>query len=80
MAVTKLEPKTEPKSEPNKAIEAISAIAEVVFAFRNTKKPTLRECAWVSGRAVNLLKLGDEKEAVENTAAVAIAKKYNRIS
>jgi hypothetical protein len=78
MAVTKLETKT--VSEPNKTTDAIISIAEVVFGFRNTKKPTLRECAWVAGRAANLLKLGEEKEAVENTSAVAIARKYQIIA
>jgi hypothetical protein len=76
MAVTKLEPK---KSEPNNAIDAISAIAEVVFSFRNTK-PTLGEITRVSSRAAALLKLGDDKEAVENNAAISIAKKYGLVS
>jgi hypothetical protein len=76
MAVAKLEPK---KSETPNAIDAISQIAEVVFTFRNTK-PTLGECTRVAGRAAALLKLGDEKETVENTAAISIAKKYNLVS
>jgi hypothetical protein len=76
MAVTKLEAK---KSEPNKAIEAITEIAEVTFTFRGVK-PTLGECTRVAGRAAALLKLGDEKETVENTAAISIAKKYGLVS
>jgi hypothetical protein len=76
MKVVKSEPKV---NEAPKAIEAISAIAEVVFSFRNTK-PTLGECARVANRAAALLKLGDEKEAVENNAAITIAKKYNLVS
>ncbi len=62
------------------ATETISQIAEIVFAFRNVK-PTLGECARVSDRAAQLLKLEkDEKESVANAAAVAIARKYNLVS
>jgi hypothetical protein len=74
--VTNLETK---KSEPAKSVDAITQIAEVVFAFRGIK-PTLGECTRVAGRAAALLKLGDEKEAVENSAAISIAKKYGLVS
>jgi hypothetical protein len=41
---------------------------------------TLGECTRVAGRAAALLKLGDEKEIVENSAAISIARKYNLVS
>ena len=43
MAVTKMDVK---KSEPNNVIEAITAIAEVVFSYSG-KKPSLADCARV---------------------------------
>jgi hypothetical protein len=76
MAVTKLETK---KAEPSKAHDAITAIAEVVFSYSG-KKPSLSDCARVASRAATMLKLGDEKEAVENNAAISIAKKYGLVS
>jgi hypothetical protein len=78
--VTNLESKT--KIETTKAVDAISKIAEVVFAFRSGDdvKPTLGECTRVAGRAAALLKLGDEKEAVENQAAISLARKYGLVS
>lgn len=76
MAVSKL---TITKVEPNKAQDAITAIAEVVFSYSG-KKPSLSDCARVASRAASMLKLGDEKEAVENNAAISIAKKYGLVT
>ena len=67
------------KSEAPKTIDAISQIAEVVFSYSG-KKPSLADCARVASRAAGMLKLGDEKEAVENNAAISIARKYNLVS
>jgi hypothetical protein len=75
-AVSKLETK---KPEATKSIDAIAAIADVVFTFKGTK-PTLGEITRVAGRAAALLKLGDEKETVENNAAIQIAKKHGLVS
>jgi hypothetical protein len=72
--------KLEPKAEPDKAIEVITAIAELAFTYRDVKKPPLAECAYVAKRAAGLLRLGDEREDLANNAAIAIAKKYGLVS
>jgi hypothetical protein len=62
-----------PPREVHFCFEAITAIAEVVFAFRDTK-PTLGECARVASRAAVLPRFLDEKETVGSMAAISIAK------
>jgi hypothetical protein len=70
--------KLEPKNETNtKAVDAITAIADVVIG-RSSTKLTLGEVARIANRAAALLRLKDGD--VENASAVAIARKHNLVS
>jgi hypothetical protein len=70
--------KLDPKSETNKAVDAITTIADVALGYRGTTKLTLGEVARIANRAAALLKLKDV--GVENASAIAIARKYNLVS
>jgi hypothetical protein len=72
--------KIDPKAETNKAVDAITTIADVVLGYRGTTKLTLGEVARIANRAAALLKLKDDDGSVENASAIAIARKYNLVS
>jgi hypothetical protein len=73
--------KADVKSEQPKATEAIMAIADVVLAFQEKEKPTLAELARITNRASSLLRIkGDEKMALENAAAIQLAKRFNLVT
>ena len=73
-------PKPDPKSETNKAIDAITAIADATIDYRGTTKLSLGEVARIANRAASLLRLKDDDDkSVENASAIAIARKHNLV-
>ena len=70
----------QPKNENTKAVEAITAIADVVLTFRGSEKPTLAELARIADRASGLLRLGDDKAMIANAATVEIAQARGLVS
>jgi hypothetical protein len=74
--------KPEPKTETNKAVDAVTAIADVAIDYRgNETKLTLGEVARIANRAAALLKVKDDDDrSVENHAAIAIARKHGLVS
>ncbi len=70
----------QPKPEQPKAVEAITAIANVVLAYRAQAKPTLSEVARLADRAAGLLRLGDDKAMIANAATIEIARAHGLVS
>jgi hypothetical protein len=73
--------KSDPKNETNKAVDAITTIADVTIGYRGETKLTLGEVARIANRAAALLKVKDDDDrSVENHAAIAIARKHGLVS
>jgi hypothetical protein len=63
-------------SHTPKATDTVVAITEQVLAYRNDERPTLSSLFRITGAAARMLRV-EEREAVANTAALALAKKHN---
>ena len=70
----------QPDSSAHQAVEALKAIADIVLNYRQTDKLTMTEVARIADRASGLLRLGDDKATIANTATIEIAKARGLVS